>query len=134
MDVVDYFLGSTISSNIDGDWHHFTVLWYDKIRWALFIDGAYILQEIRYEWFPIEDRILNGTLRIGQIQPPINRPSESFIGQITSFNMWNYKMEQAEVTQLAESCMNTPGNMFQWSTFDDKVHGELKLVKPSTCK
>lgn len=134
-DVVNNFLCSIISaSSIDGDWHQLTVLWWDKVYWALFIDGAYTHGPSESDWYRTEWYPLKGTLRIGQIQHQNNYPTGSFIGQITSFNMWNYRMVESEVTQLAESCVNTPGNMFQWSTFEDKVHGELKLVKPSTCK
>ncbi|KAL9958724.1 hypothetical protein ACROYT_G035777 [Oculina patagonica] len=127
------YCGHISAPGIDGAWHQLTVLWWDKVYWALFIDGAYIYGYDVYDWFRTEWYPLNGTLRIGQTQHPNNYATGSFIGHITSFNMWNYKMEQSEVIQLAKSCINTPGNMFQWSTFEDKLHGELKLVKPSTC-
>ena len=134
LNVVDCFCSTISAYSIIGDWHHLTFLWWDKIYWALFIDGVNSFQETQYDWFRVEDYVLKGTLRIGQSQNPTNPPSPSFIGQITSFNMWDYKMDNAQIALLVQSCMNTPGNMFQWSTFGDKVQGGLKLVKPSTCK
>ena len=118
-------------SPIDGVWHQLTFLWWASSRFTVFIDGQYgdekeISNEIQ--------QIPGGTLRIGQLQDPINFPTGSFIGQITSFNMWDYKLDDFVITLLAESCFITPGNVFRWSTFNDKVHGELKLVKPSICK
>lgn len=135
--MIFFIIRSTIYTTslnpVDGDWHHLTVLWWESIKWALFIDGTFIDQEIQNYWNGIP-HIPGGILRIGQIQHPINNPVGSFIGQITSFNMWDYSMSFAAISSLAESCISTPGNVFEWSTFKDKVHGELKLVKPSTCK
>lgn len=103
------------------------------MNWTLFLDGRFVDDGIKTSWssfsnIPVE------TLRIGQNQPPITYPTGSFEGQITSFNMWNYKMDDSEIAMLAQSCVNIPGNVFQWITFKDNVHGALKLVKPSTCK
>ena len=75
-----------------------------------------------------------GTLRIGQNQHPIHTPTGSFQGQITAFNMWDYKVSDSEIAIMAQSCVNIPGNVIRWNTFKDNVHGAVKLVKPSTCK
>ena len=102
--------------------------------WTLFLDGQSLGDGIQSTWstFP---NIPVGSLWIGQNQQPISHPSPgSFQGQITAFNMWNYKMSDSAIAMLAQTCVNIPGNVFRWSTFKNNVNGALKLGKPSTCK
>lgn len=100
-------------------------------KWEFYIDAAHKgTTRHMSDVLPIP----GGSLFIGQLGKPISGYSESFVGHITLFNMWDYRLDAAAIALLAKSCMNKPGNVFQWSTLKNKVHGELKLVKPSICK
>lgn len=107
--------------------------WWDSDEWTLFLDGQLLGNGIQSTWSSFSN-IPVGTVWIGQNQQPINTPTGSFEGQITAFNMWDFKMADSEIAILAQSCVNIPGNVFRWNTFRNNVHGALNLVRPSTCK
>ena len=69
-----------------------------------------------------------GTLFIG----------EKFIAQpyqITGFNLWDRILPEAEIRELATSCLKGIGNVKHWLEFSDKAKAisSLKVNAPSIC-
>ena len=118
----------------DGVWHHLAVVWESTSnRWELHLDGVFQGEKNQPQW---NSQIVpgGGDLLIGQNHHPTRTQTESFMGQITSFNMWNYKWERSAIASLAESCGSQLGNVFQWHNIQEKLHGEVKLEHPTSCK
>jgi len=117
---------------LDGVWHHLAVVWEAAVnKWWLRIDGEFKGAEVYSQWLSIH--IPEGDLIIGQNLNPANTFMDSFVGKITSFNMWNYKWEESAIVSLAESCGTQPGNVFQWHNIRKNLHGEVKVEHPSSC-
>ena len=101
-------------------------------KWELHIDGVSHGQKDNV--MPLGQAVFSGVdILIGQNPFQAGTPAESYVGQITSFNMWNYKWSSLAIASLAESCETQPGNLFQWHSAKDKLHGEVKLLQPLSC-
>lgn len=122
-----------LSANpLDGSWHHIAVVWkLLDIKGELYVDGTFMWEFTDYYWSP---QFLSGYLFIGQSLHDQSAWSGtgSFIGLITSFNMWNYQLSKIEIA--SQGC-ETQGNMFQWHEIiaRENLFGEVKLLHPSSC-
>ena len=55
--------------------------------------------------------------------------------QITGFNLWDKILPEAEIKDLATSCLKGIGNVKHWLEFSDKAKAisALKVNAPSVC-
>ena len=98
--------------------------------WELHIDGVSHGQEGN----PRSGVVISGEdILIGQNPFQAGIAVESYVGQITSFNIWNYKWSSSAIASLVENCETQPGNVFQWHSAKDNLHGEVKLLQPLSC-
>ena len=77
--------------------------------------------------------IPHGILHIGS-RPYWPDVTFTFIGRITSLNVWNYYLSEAEVVSIDRNCGQGLGNLFQWINLKEKVDGQVKVLEPSSCK
>lgn len=119
-------------SVMDGYWHQFTVRWESSEGdWAIYKDA--ILQGEGKEPLFSNGTIPPGTLHIGS-RPYSSDVTFAFIGRITSLNVWNYYLSDAEVASIDRNCGQGLGNLFQWIDLKEKVDGQVKVLEPSSCK
>ena len=57
--------------------------------------------------------------------------NQSFIGEMTSVNIWDHVKTEQEIMRMSKSCQAGVGNVFQWRDFKRHVKGSVKTVKPS---
>ena len=99
-------------------------------KWELHIDGVSHGQNGN----PVSREVISGgDILIGKNPFQAGIAVESYVGQITSFNIWNYKWSSSAIASLAENCETQPGNVFQWHSAKDNLHGEVKLLQPLSC-
>lgn len=117
---------------MDGYWHQFTVQWESSEgSWAIYKDA--ILQGEGKQPFFSNKTIPHGILHIGS-RPYWSDVTFTFIGRITSLNVWNYYLSEAEVVSIDRNCGQGLGNLFQWINLKEKVDGQVKVLEPSSCK
>ena len=117
---------------MDGYWHQFTVQWKSSEgNWAIYKDA--ILQGEGKQPFFANKTIPHGILHIGS-RPYWPDATFTFIGRVTSLNVWNYYLSEAEVVSIDRNCGQGLGNLFQWINLKEKVDGQVKVLEPSSCK
>ena len=78
----------------------------------------------------------NGTVILGQKQDhyggEFNR-RRSFIGEMYGVNMWNKVLSAEEISRMSNNCSDGIGNYLMWSDFVTGLHGDVRIVTPTTC-
>ena len=72
---------------------------------------------------------------LGQLVKSKGRFQEgnSFTGNISGVNMWDYAMEENEVYNLATNCSSRVGNVVSWPLFRNVLEGNVVLTEGSIC-
>ncbi|KAL3867860.1 hypothetical protein ACJMK2_040706, partial [Sinanodonta woodiana] len=134
-----YVNGANVSTSVkanDGLWHHICVIWSsERGTWKIYMDGG-----------PLDDGhdLANGqTIKgggefiIGQEQDSLGgdfSSVESFIGQLTQLNMWDYELPLTEIESLRLSCNKKLGNVIAWSDVTSTMKGSLSDSPAEFCK
>ncbi|KAL3867863.1 hypothetical protein ACJMK2_040709 [Sinanodonta woodiana] len=134
-----YVNGAKVSTSVkanDGLWHHICVIWSsERGTWKIYMDGG-----------PLDDGhdLANGqTIKgggefiIGQEQDSLGgdfSSVESFIGQLTQLNMWDYELPLTEIESLRFSCKKKLGNVIAWSDVTSAMKGSLSDSPAEFCK
>lgn len=58
--------------------------------------------------------------------------AQSFVGEMTGVNIWNYVMSAVEISSLAKSCLTGEGNVVNWSNLTYRILG-VSVVPISSC-
>ena len=75
-----------------------------------------------------------GVLILGQDQDSVGggfQTSDSFIGEMTDVNIWDYVITDQEITRMSRSCLTGVGNVYQWRDFKAHLKGSVQIIKPS---
>ena len=76
-------------------------------------------------------------LVLGQVQDLANGEyagHQSFIGEITSVQLWNFVLPAAEIDRLLLSCQTARGNVLNWSDIlNGTFIGAVELVSTPSC-
>jgi len=75
-----------------------------------------------------------GTFILGQEQESEGGSfdaNQSFIGEMTGFNIWDHVIKGQEIMGMSQSCRKGVGNVFQWRDFRDHVRGSVEIINPS---
>ena len=59
--------------------------------------------------------------------------AQSFEGEITGVNIWNYTLSPVEIEMMLRSCLAGKGNIVNWSNLAYRVIGNVTLVPLSSC-
>ena len=74
---------------------------------------------------------------VGQEQDDLGgsfNPSESFVGTLTSLNIWNEVLSDAQLTALTGNCsVQMFGNVVAWADFQLGISGKLQKVETEFC-
>jgi len=74
-------------------------------------------------------------LVVGQEQDSLGSQfssSESYVGHIHGFNLWNYSLSSDEIQRLAASCGHL-GNVVAWPDLLGAINGHVRLLNTSFC-
>ncbi|XP_078366844.1 neuronal pentraxin-2-like [Oculina patagonica] len=124
---------STISGT-DGRWHHICATWESVAgSWQLLKNGVVAVAGRDF----VTGHVIpgGGVLVLGRYLPAGGVPSdENFIGEMTSFQLWNFVLSGRKINRLLLLCQAGHGNVLTWSdilnvTFSDGV----RLVSISSC-
>ena len=78
-----------------------------------------------------------GVLVLGQEQDELGGGfdlSQSFRGQMTGVQLWNFVLPRDEIKQLQTSCQNAQGNVLAWSDFiNASSTSDVSVVSMSSC-
>lgn len=58
--------------------------------------------------------------------------AQSFVGEMTGVNIWNYVMSAVEISSLAKSCLTGEGNVVNRSNLTYRILG-VSVVPISSC-
>lgn len=109
----------------DKKWHHMCVTFSGESGvFTQYVDGI----RRKSETGVAQELDGGGTLSIG----------ETFVAQgyqITGFNLWDTILPEAEIKDLATSCLKGIGNVKHWLEFSDKAKAisAIKVHAPSVC-
>ena len=79
---------------------------------------------------------VGGSLVLAQEQDTVGggfESSQAFVGDLSGLNMWNKVLSGEEISSMSKQCHSGEGNVFKWSDFKSDVHGDAKVVEPSSC-
>lgn len=60
--------------------------------------------------------------------------SESFVGKVAYLDIWKRALNGYEVQELFTSCEPYQGDLYAWTDFKLKAHGNLKMYSSNFCK
>ena len=75
-----------------------------------------------------------GALVLGQEQEKVGGSfdaNQSFLGEMMGVNIWDYVINEQEITRMSRSCLTGVGNVFQWRDFKPHVKGSVRIIKAS---
>ena len=120
----------------DGNWHHVCTSWKSVDgSWNLYKDG-----NLKARGFKLKTGYkikTNGILIIGQEQDAFGGrldPSQNYIGELTSLNIWNRVLSSTEIANMSKSCHLGEGNVKKWSNFKVGIRGNVRVISPSACE
>ena len=118
----------------DGLWHHICMSWENsKGLWDVIIDGRVIAHGSAWH------QTLNlrpGKLVVGQRQSIYGggfNVSESFSGKVSSVNLWDAKIGNNKIKEMARNCSQGLGNVTDWRMFRCGVQGDVEIHFPKSC-
>jgi len=123
----------TSVSAIDGKWHHICATWENTAgSWKFYKDGAVADQGQGLR----KGHVIRGagSLVLGQEQDSVAggfSASQSFVGEMTSVNIWNRVIDHNEIASMSKSCLIGEGNVYKWSDFKPHIRGGVHLVSRS---
>ncbi|XP_074641309.1 sushi, von Willebrand factor type A, EGF and pentraxin domain-containing protein 1-like [Tubulanus polymorphus] len=119
----------------DGVWHHLAITWTLNGQWHFYFDG--ILEEYGEHLaagIPIKG---GGKVVLGQEQDIVGggfSKSESYLGQITSLNVWNGVLSERDIYNFYNTCYTYKGNVLAWSDFLTGRSRHLIKSQSNFCK
>ncbi|XP_041868330.1 uncharacterized protein LOC121657036 [Melanotaenia boesemani] len=122
-----------VSSLMDTHWHHLCVLWSSIQGRFWYYHNRHLISSgsnFRKGW----EIPGGGSVVLGQEQDSVGGgfdPAESFVGQMTGFNLWNRVLSFSEVEGLAEGRVVPRGVVLGMKDIKE-VHGEVQHV-PCDC-
>ena len=78
----------------------------------------------------------NGIVILGQEQDNYGggfQKHQSFFGEMYGVNMWNKVLLAEEIARMSKNCSDGIGNYLMWSDFMTGLHGDVRIVTPTTC-
>jgi len=118
----------------DGQWHHVAVTWESAGgTWHSYKDGV----KIRSSAEPFQQGEVisgGGVLILGEEQDEIGggfNTEESFIGDVSQMNIFDYTLSENDIYNLAYSCDHVKGNVAAWGDFREQLDGEYHLTDKS---
>ncbi|XP_070552687.1 sushi, von Willebrand factor type A, EGF and pentraxin domain-containing protein 1-like [Ptychodera flava] len=114
-------------------WHHVTVTWESSSgSWKFLFDS----QVIRSGTGLQQGQLISGggVLVIGQEQDGVGslfNAAESYVGELTQVNLWDYAMTLEEVNTLYAGC-NEMGNVLAWIQLKHNIYGNVLVEEPSS--
>ncbi|EDO40600.1 predicted protein [Nematostella vectensis] len=119
---------------LDGKWHHVCVTWENgQGRWMLFVDGSAVENGI----VSTGEELTEGNLVIGQEQDKKAGQfanTQSFLGNVTSVNIWSHVISDDEVRSLSRDCPSLAhGNVMGWEEVLHKIKGNVQVIKGKKC-
>ncbi len=119
---------------LENVWHHICVSWENVGGlWDVIVNGAVVAHGS--DWRKTVS-VRPGKLIVGQNQAVYGGEfslSESFTGKVASFNIWNTKMANSEIMEMARSCSQELGNVIDWRMFRHGIHGDAEIRSPQSC-
>ncbi|KAK7501166.1 hypothetical protein BaRGS_00007651, partial [Batillaria attramentaria] len=117
----------------DGLWHHVVLTW-SSVRgsWKIYVDG--LLNDSGFDLSTARPVPGKGVLVIGQEQDSMGggfTASESFVGSITQFNIWDEELSLTTIENMRTSCGDFHGNVVAWPDVQAALRGSLS-PQPST--
>ncbi|XP_067054959.1 neuronal pentraxin-2-like [Acropora muricata] len=124
-----------VSAN-DGRWHDICVTWENNAgHWQMFKDGDLMVEGQGLKAGHVIPG--GGVLVLGQEQDELGGRfdvSQSFRGQMTGVQLWNFVLSSDEIMQLQTLCQNAQGNVLAWSGFiNASPTSEVSIVSMSSC-
>ncbi|KXJ21797.1 Sushi, von Willebrand factor type A, EGF and pentraxin domain-containing protein 1 [Exaiptasia diaphana] len=124
---------------LDGNWHHIAISSsLSKKQINVYIDGKKKSPKIenvfKYKQFAEEMRFT-----LGQEQDSYDNgiyEDQSFVGNITAFNMWDRFFPDDEISPLAKECPSShrQGNLLNWPDIVQKKNDALKYFCGLSCE
>ncbi|XP_070554221.1 sushi, von Willebrand factor type A, EGF and pentraxin domain-containing protein 1-like [Ptychodera flava] len=119
-------------ANRDTNWHHVAVTWESSSgSWKFLFDNRVIHSGTGLQ----QGQLISGggVLVIGQEQDGVGslfNAAESYVGQLTQVNLWDFAMTTDEVNSLYAGC-NNMGNIVAWLRVKSSVHGNVVVEESS---
>ena len=120
---------------VEDQWHQICFVWENSNgSWKLYQDG----KETAHGHGVAKNHevVPGGSLVLGQDQDKVGGgfdSSQAFVGDLSGVNMWNEVLSGEEISSMSKQCHSGEGNVFEWSDFKSYVHGNAKVVEPSSC-
>ena len=118
----------------DGQWHHVAVTWESAGgTWHSYKDGV----KIRSSAEPFQQGEVisgGGVLILGEEQDELGggfNTEESFIGDVSQMNIFDYTLSANDIYNLAFSCDYVKGNVASWGDLREQLDGEYRLTDKS---
>ncbi|XP_037922099.1 sushi, von Willebrand factor type A, EGF and pentraxin domain-containing protein 1-like isoform X3 [Hermetia illucens] len=134
-----YVHGQHIVTDItinDGIWHFICVAWTSNNGYyEIYLDGKLLHAGLNLSANSVIEK--GGILIIGQEQDQLNgdfSESESFVGNIAYFDIWDTFITAAEIKEFHSSCEPYRGNLYAWTDFKMGVHGAIEILPSNFCK
>ena len=121
----------------DGEWHSVCITWQKSAGiCTAYIDGKTNKRRTFSGCKSNTDFKLKGKpLVLGQsmLSDGTFQANNSFTGNISRMNMWDYAMGKDEVYHLATNGSNLVGNIVSWPHFRDVLEGNVVRTEGSLC-
>ncbi|XP_077984041.1 sushi, von Willebrand factor type A, EGF and pentraxin domain-containing protein 1-like [Glandiceps talaboti] len=121
-----------LRANSDSNWHHVTVTWESSTgSWKFYFDNQVIREGSGLQ----HGKLISGggTLVVGQEQDGVGglfSAAESFVGDLTQVNLWDYAMTTGEVSSVYAGC-NEMGNVIAWIQMKNSSQGNVLIQEES---
>ncbi|KAL9959751.1 hypothetical protein ACROYT_G033106 [Oculina patagonica] len=119
---------------VENMWHHICWSWENvEGRWDFIVNGAVVAHGTAWRQTL---SVRPGKLIVGQKQEVYGggfHSGDSFRGNVGSFNIWNTKMPNNEIIEMARSCSQELGNVIDWRMFRHGIHGDAEIRSPQSC-
>jgi len=120
----------------NGRWNHIALKWHNTTSMSLYINGKLN----KTNTVTPENKYLEKKVRftLGQEQDDYSigkyDPIQTFVGNITGFNMWKRALNDSQILRLSNGCpSNHVGNLIKWSDVVAKRSSSVGLICTSTC-
>ncbi|XP_078575446.1 sushi, von Willebrand factor type A, EGF and pentraxin domain-containing protein 1-like isoform X3 [Branchiostoma floridae x Branchiostoma japonicum] len=120
----------------DGRWHHICVTWTSEGGvWRIYKNGFLVDMGQGLG----TDRVIpgGGAFVLGQEQDSRGgdfHAPESFIGQMSLLQLWDYVLSEDNVFAMATTCQKNVGNVRAWPDFLPGIVGRVKKTPTNICK
>ena len=104
----------------NGLWHHLCVAWASVTGdWSVILDGSIMGAGTNWGTGVV---VGPGRLIVGQ----------THLGEVTSVNLWDRKMTNTKIKEMARSYSQELGNVTDWRMFRHGVRGDVEIRYPGS--